>query len=251
MIGETFAQGNSLLHRLDPRGKLVAAALLALPLAFSHRIDTLLSGLALALCLVMLARLPVREVARRLLFANIFLLFFWLLLPFTYGEETSSLGPLPVNGEGLLLAARLTVRTNAIVMVFMALVATSSIVTLGHTLHNLAVPAKLVYLLLFTFRYIHVMETEYRKLHNAMLIRGFRPQTGMHTYRSYAHLIGMLLVRSSNRAQRVYEAMLCRGFHGRFHSLYRFSLTRMDILFGMFVLLALTMLVYLEWLKWI
>jgi cobalt/nickel transport system permease protein len=251
MIGETFAHGKSLLHRLDPRGKLLAAALLVFPLAFCHRAGTILSALALALCLVLLARLPGREVARRLLFANIFLLFFWLLLPFTYGEQTSSLGPLPINGEGLLFAARLTVKTNAIVMVFMALVATSSIVTLGHALHSLSVPAKLVYLLLFTFRYIHVMETEYRKLHNAMLIRGFRPQTDMHTYRSYAYLIGMLLVRSSNRAQRVSEAMLCRGFHGRFHSLYRFSLTRTDVLFGVLVLLAVTMLVYLEWLKWI
>jgi cobalt/nickel transport system permease protein len=251
MIGEPFAQGKSLLHRLDPRGKLLAAVLLAFPLAFCHRFGALLSGLALALLLVLLAGLPGREVARRLLFANLFLVFFWLLLPFTYGGQSFSLGPLPVSGEGLLLAARLTVKANAIVMIFLALVATSSLVTMGHALHSLAVPAKLVYLLLFTYRYVHVMETEFRKLHNSMLIRGFRPRTNLHTYRSYAYLVGMLLVRSSNRAQRVYEAMLCRGFHGRFHSLYRFSLTRADVLFWMLVLLAVTMLVYLEWLKWI
>jgi cobalt/nickel transport system permease protein len=248
MIGETLAHGTSLLHRLDPRGKLVAALLFALPMALADRFAAIGSGLALALGLVLLAGLPPREVARRLLFVNLFLLFFWLLLPFTYGQPAST-GTFGFGREGLLLATRLTLKANGIMLVFTALVATSPVVTLGHALHSLAVPDKLVYLLLFTFRYIHVLDTEYRRLHNSMLIRGFRPRTNVHTYRSYAYLIGMLLVRSSNRAQRVHEAMLCRGFQGRFHSLYRFAFARRDGFFLSFMLLATSLLIYLEWLR--
>jgi cobalt/nickel transport system permease protein len=246
MISETLAHGDSLLHRLDPRGKLMAAALLVLPLALAHRFATIGSGLALSLGLVLLAGLPVREVARRLLLVNLFLLFFWLLLPFTYGEPGSP-GTFAVSREGLLLAARLTMKANGITLAFMALVATSPVVTLGHALHSLAVPDKLVVLLLFTFRYVHVLDTEYRRLYNSMLIRGFRPSTNLHTYRSYAYLIGMLLVRSANRAQRVHEAMLCRGFQGRFHSLYRFAFARRDLFFLFFMLLATGLLIDLEW----
>jgi cobalt/nickel transport system permease protein len=247
MIGESFAQGKTLLHQLDPRGKLLAAALISFSLAFSEDVAIVSGGLVIAFGLLLLAKPAGREVVRRLVFANYFLLFFWLFLPLTYGERIWPLGVIPVRIDGLLLALLLTLKANAILLIFMTLVGTSSIVTTGHALHNLGVPAKLVHLLLFTFRYVHVLETEFARLHNAMLIRGFRPRTDLHTYRSYAYLIGMLLVRSSNRAQRVYEAMLCRGFHGRFHSLYHFSFTRKDGMFAFLVLLLVTMMGYLEW----
>ena len=47
----------------------------------------------------------------------------------------------------------------------------------------------------------------------------------MHTYRTYAYLLGMLFVRASERSARVHQAMKCRGFDGRFHSLDRFDAT--------------------------
>lgn len=124
------------------------------------------------------------------------------------------MGPLVATVEGVGLAARITLKANAILLVFIALVATMPVATLGHALHRLAVPDKLVHLLLFTYRYIHVMEKEYKRLHNAAVIRGFRPRTDRHTYKTYAYLVGMLLVRSLARAERVYDAMLCRGFQG-------------------------------------
>ena len=49
-----------------------------------------------------------------------------------------------------------------------------------------------------------------------MRARGFRPRTSRHTWRSYGNLMGMLLVRALERAQRVEEAMLCRGYNGAF-----------------------------------
>ena len=61
-----------------------------------------------------------------------------------------------------------------------------------------------------------------------MKIRGFQPRTNLHTYRSYAYLAGMLLVRSYDRGENVFQAMLCRGFHGVFYSLKTFSWRRQD-----------------------
>jgi cobalt/nickel transport system permease protein len=69
----------------------------------------------------------------------------------------------------------------------------------------------------------------------------------MHTYKTYAYLVGMLLVRSSDRAERVRNAMLCRGFSGRFYSLRRFSLKTVDVI-SLAVMLAFTFaLGVLEW----
>ena len=95
----------------------------------------------------------------------------------------------------------------------------------------------------------HLMETneEFRRLVQAMKIRGFQPRTNLHTYRSYAYLAAMLLVRSYDRADRVFQAMLCRGFHGTFYSLRIFSWQRRDWWFLGTSMPALAVLLYLEW----
>jgi cobalt/nickel transport system permease protein len=49
----------------------------------------------------------------------------------------------------------------------------------------------------------------------------------------------MLLVRTLERAERVHQAMLCRGFQGTFHSLAIFSVRREDWLFAFLMLLAM------------
>jgi cobalt/nickel transport system permease protein len=82
-----------------------------------------------------------------------------------------------------------------------------------------------------------------------MKIRGFKPRTNLHTYRSYAYLAAMLLVRSFDRAERVFQAMLCRGFNGTFYSLRTFSWERRDRIFLAASLLVLAGLLYLEWLR--
>ena len=80
----------------------------------------------------------------------------------------------------------------------------------------LHVPEPIVRLFALTVRYLALIRDEARRLNDAMRARGFRPGSNRHTWRSYGNLIGMLLVRALHRAQRVEEAMLCRGFSGRF-----------------------------------
>ncbi|MCK7503788.1 MAG: energy-coupling factor transporter transmembrane protein EcfT [Desulfobacterales bacterium] len=65
--------------------------------------------------------------------------------------------------EGVELAAQITLKSNAIVLAFMALVATMPLATAGHALHRLRVPDKIVHLLLMTYRYIFVLEQEYQR----------------------------------------------------------------------------------------
>ena len=82
---------------------------------------------------------------------------------------------------------------------------------LGHALGHLHVPRKLAHLLLFTVRYLDVLDREYRRLRAAMKVRSFRPRMSLHTYRAYGYLVGMLLVRSFDRSERMLAAMKCRG----------------------------------------
>lgn len=247
-IEEPFSEGASLAHRLDPRGKIVVAGLFAVLMAVSQSYAATLAGLALALIWLALARLPLKKVLARLLVVNSFIFFLWIVLPLTYpGEGVWRFGPLAATRQGLVFTGLITLKSNAIIIGLIALVATVPVVTLGQAMHSLRLPDKLCHLLLFTYRYLYVFEQEFRRLVLAMKIRGFRPGTNLHTYRSYAYLAAMLLVRSYDRADRVFQAMLCRGFHGTFYSLRTFSWQRRDWLFWAISLPALATLLYLEW----
>ena len=249
MMNQPFAMGASPLHRLDPRFKIVAATFLTLIVAILTRFSALWVALIVSVGLVFIARLNLIELGKRLLLINTFVLFLWLVLPLTVpGKALWQMGPLVLTREGLILAARLTIKSNAIVLAFIALVATQPIATVGQALGSLRVPNKLVQLLLLTYRYVFVIEQEYRRLSRAAIMRGFLPKTNLHTYKTYAYMVGILFVRAGLRAERVHQAMRCRGFNGRFHTLHHFNESRQEHLWSLVFVAALFIIGGLEWL---
>ncbi len=248
MMDEPFANGASIIHRIDPRFRVVAATGFAFVVALSHGFAALAAAAGVSVGLVLLARLHPGRLARRLLVVNGFIALFWIMLPLTYGgDRVYPIGPINLSVEGTLLAAKLTVKSNAILLALIALLASQSFATLGQALHRLRAPEKLVFLLMLTYRYVFVIEQEYQKIHRAVKIRGFQPATSLHAYKTFAYVIGMLFVRASNRADRVYRAMQCRGFTGRFYSLAEFPASFANWIFLGAVTVAVAGIICLEW----
>ncbi len=245
---DVLVAGPSAVTAIDPRARIVAAVAFAGVVAVLHDLAALGLGLGVAVVLATAGRLRVRAAAMRLAPLNLFMLLLAVLLPLsTAGETVWCVGPIGFSREGLLLAAEVAIKGNAILLALLALVGTMELATLGHALDHLYVPEKLAHLLLFTVRYVEVMERQYRQLRAAMKVRGFRPGPDRHTLRSYGHLIGMLLVRSFDRSERVLAAMKCRGFRGQFWLLDHFHYHGRDAVFGAGWLAVLAALVVMEW----
>ncbi|MCD6305553.1 MAG: cobalt ECF transporter T component CbiQ [Deltaproteobacteria bacterium] len=248
MIREPFVNEASPFQRLDPRLRILMATAFAFVMALSDRFSALVPGIVASIILIGFSGLQVRNVLKRLMLVNGFILFLWLVVPVTFpGAPLFDLGPLTATREGVLVSARIAIKCNAILLSFIALVAVSPVATLGAALARMGIPEKIVFLLLMSYRYIFVMETEYQRLARSAAVRGFRPSTSIHTYRTFAYLIGMLFVRASARAERVYMAMLCRGFSGRFHCMQEFSFSRKDGIWAGCMTIALFGLGILEW----
>jgi cobalt/nickel transport system permease protein len=208
------------LTRREPRLRVMLAFAFALLTVSLQRFVPLAMALVLACSLALSAGLAPRLLLRRLLALEGFMGVLLILLPFNVpGETLLQLGPFGASREGLLQSLAILLKANAVVLALLALVGTLEPVTLGHALARLRVPDKLVHLLLFTVRYLGVLHEEYRRLRQAMRTRGFRARSDLHTWRSLGWLMGMLLVRSLERAQRIVAAMKCRGFNGRFYLL--------------------------------
>lgn len=248
MLNEPFAIGNSIIHRIDPRFKVVAAVLFSIVVAVSYRFPTLLTALGAAAVLTLAARLKLTAVAARLAVVIGFLCLLWVLLPLTFGGDALvRLGPLTLSRPGVILAAQVSLKSLAIMLAFIALITTMNFTTLGHALDRLHLSGKFVHLLLMTYRYIFVIEQEYQRMVRAAKIRGFRPGTNLHTYQTLAYFVAMLFVRAAARADRVYRAMRCRGFNGRLYCLADFPPRPANWVFAALMALSVFALTFLEW----
>lgn len=228
-------RSNALLARADPRCVIAAVLLWSFLLALVQQMDAALAGLAGSCILICLSGLAPKPIAARMGAVNFFILFLWLFLPFSFsspGETIAVFGPLEATREGVDLACLLTVKGNAVALGAMAFLGTSSVHRLAAAAARMGAPEKMLALFALMFRYVQVLGQEHARLRLAMRARGFRPCMSMHSYRSYANLVGMLLVRSLERAERIHAAMRCRGYCGRFWLSGDFGCTGADWLLG-------------------
>ena len=66
-------------------------------------------------------------------------------------------------------------------------------------------------------------------MQRSMRVRGFAPRTNLATLRTMGAAFGMLFIHSFERTERVYEAMLSRGYQGRLPGEVRQPITRWDL----------------------
>ncbi len=237
MIEERFAMGSSLLHRTDPMVKIIGATALAVIIAISQSMAAILLGLVTGLVLALLARLRPRDLWPRLAAVNLFCLFLWVTLPLTGGGEAMGhIWSLPISHKGVMIALYITIKTNAILLILTALLATSPVHHIGRGMQRLGISTKLTLLLLTSYRYLNLIHQEFNRLRRAADLRCFDPKTNIHTYRTYSYLVGMTFVRSWERSRRVHNAMLMRGFNGTFPVLDTTTFRRRDL--SILVLLA-------------
>lgn len=248
MACEPFRAARSLIRCADARIKLLSAAGFSIVVACTKNLEAAVLALLTGICMVTLAGLPAGQLLSRAATVNLFILAIWCIIPFTTpGHAIINIWILNPSREGLMQALFITLRCNAILFVNLALLSTSSPFSLAYALLALRVHPKLVHLFLFSWRYLHVLDREYKRAQILLKIRGFDPGTDLHTYKTYAYLVGILLIKGYDRANRVYHAMLCRGFDGTFRSSHRLHLDSRDMVLGVTMFVLITMLAGMGW----
>jgi cobalt/nickel transport system permease protein len=243
-------QADSPIHRLDPRWKLAAVLLAVAGTAVVQTLPAAAGALLVALILLLISRLPARWYLTRVGTVGLFLGLFVLFLPFTvHGSEAETwrLGPLSVSLPGLLLALRLLAKATAILTLMLVLLATAPPEATFKAARALHVPGLLVQLAMLTIRYTFLFAGELARMRVALRVRGYRNRASRHSYRTIGHVAGTLLVRGYERAERVGQAMRCRGFDGRFRSVTEFRTTAADVLFFTILVSATAALVGWDW----
>ena len=196
---DRYSRLQSPVHRL-PAGLKLAAALAVVVVSVTAPIGSWLWFAAATLALLavaVLARLPLGSVARRLL----------LLEPFVLGVSLLALWQ-PAGG---LVFAALVVKSTVCLLTMILLSSTTPFAALLQVLRRLRTPAIFVTTLALLYRYLFLLVDESQRLTRARTSRTIVPSR-RRAWNLLGTGLGMLFVRSSERAERIYAAMLARGW---------------------------------------
>ena len=167
----------SSVRHTDPKTRFLAAALISFSVAFATGIPAAIAAVLLSLVLIALFRPNAKELKKRLLAANAFILFLWVFTPFTTpGTPVWSIGPLTATDAGVRLSLLVTLKCNAIIASLFSLTAGLTLSESAMALQKLGLPPKLVMLLLFTGRYIESFSQEYKRLRGRRAAPRLRPK---------------------------------------------------------------------------
>lgn len=155
-----------------------------------------------------------------------------VLLPlFVEGEVQWRLGPLVASRPGVNAGLRLAAVAGLCVAAVALVWASTRQELLLQGLRGVGLPSIFVNVLAFMLRYLEVLRPELHRLTDARTARtisGRRPDRLRHS----ANLIGVLFLRAHDRAERVADAMVARGYTGTLHTFHRPHFHARDLVVG-------------------
>lgn len=214
---DSYSSTNAPYQRLDARVKIIVTLAFVIIMAISVD-DRPLRVIPFSLFIVFIAaisRLSPMVLLRRTLPALPFFLFASLVLGFSKGGEAA---------VAAFLKAFLSVLSVII------LVSTTRFSNLLKGLEGLKVPQLLVSLISFVYRYLFIIADEYGHIKIARESRNFGGSKRWQ-WKTIGHSVGTLFLHSYERGDRVYSAMVARGYEGNIRTLGIQRIVRTDIIF--------------------
>ena len=218
---DTLAAGDSPLHRLDPRAKLITTLLFIVAVVSfnKYEVSALVPFFLYPIFLIFAGDLPTGYLVRKVLVVAPFALLVGVFNPLLDRQILFHLGSFGVSGGWVSFFSILT-RFALTVSAALALLSITGINSLCEALARFGVPRPFVVQLLFLNRYIFALTGEAERMSRARSLRSFGRKAM--SFRIFTQIVGHLLLRTMDRAERVYRAMLCRGFDGHIR-VVRFS----------------------------
>ena len=234
------------LHRLEPRAKLIGIGVLVITATLVHQLALLAALYLASVAMGIVSRVRLGSLARVWLAAPLFTA--GIVLPATLNlvspgaplatlwhfGEGAHLGPwrlpsaLTITAPGLLVAARLVLRTATCLSLVALLTASAPPAALLAALRGIGVPRVFVMVTAMMYRYLEVLVRSAHDLHLARLSRSIGPGQPRRERQWAAAGITALYRKTIALSQTVYLAMISRGYTGEARSLSPLPLAGRD-----------------------
>lgn len=223
-IGQYFP-GNSIVHKLDPRMKIILIFLLIVSIFICKNIAGLGAIILFSVILVLISKIPFKTVLKSIKpLVVIILLTAVLNIFYGKGDALVQLGKLKITADGVETAVFMAVRIITLVVISSLLTYTTSPTELTDALERLLKPLKLIKIdvhsiamtMTIALRFIPTLIEEIEKIMSAQKSRGADLESGslIHRAKALIPVLIPLFVSAFRRAGELAYAMECRCYHG-------------------------------------
>ena len=249
---DQYSEGNSLIHRLDPRTKLITtlAFILVVVLTPASQWPAFALYFVMVATLIIISRVPILYVLKRSLVIIPFVVLIAIFIPFFKGGEVAGsyniwFWEVTVTHSGIQVFLNILAKAWLSILSLILLTATTRFSHLLKGMEQLRLPRIMVMILSFMYRYIFVLVDEVMRMKQA---RDSRNLGGgrLRQIRTVGNMIGTLFIRSYERGERVYAAMMARGFDGQTRTLEKPGFGQRDLLFALALVLVLASAIVLN-----
>jgi len=234
---DKYSDGNSVIHRLDPRGKLLATLAFIAAVVLTPAASWLAYGLFFIIIAVpvLLSKVPLSYILRRSLVIIPFVLLVAVFIPFFKEGEVAATANLwgwhiSLTQSGLQLMGSILAKSWLSILSLILLTSTTGFPQMLKGMERLRTPGVMVMLLSFMYRYIFLLADEVMRMKQARDSRSFGGKR-LWQVKTAGNMIGTLFIRSYERGERVYASMVARGFDGHSRTLDNLQFRRTDAVF--------------------
>ncbi len=228
---DSLSYKDTFVHRLDPRVKLlVSFTFIFFVVSFpKYELPGLMPFFIYPVFLLAAGEIPLRIIAKKVLFVSPFAIFIGVFNPVFDTNVIFTLYGIPITG-GWISFLTIIVKFILTVSTVLLLIAVTSFPGLCEALERLKLPRVFVIQLLFLYRYLFVLFEDALRMSRAREARSFGKRG--REIKTFIKLISVLLLRTLERSEKIYQAMLSRGFRGEIKVPKRYKLGPQDILFA-------------------
>ncbi|WP_055668980.1 cobalt ECF transporter T component CbiQ [Desnuesiella massiliensis] len=218
------------IHNIHPLSKLLATMvyIIAIISFDKYEIERLLPFIFYPMIIFIIGEIPLKVILDRMLIASFFVIGIGIFNPILDKTIALVIFNVPIS-SGWISFISLILKSMLTIASALLLLATTGMENIALSLRMLKVPKIFVLQLLITYRYILVLMEEVATIYNAYTLRA-PGQKGIN-FKVWGSLAGQLLIRTFDRAQRVYQAMILRGFNGEYNTGFNNELSSRDYIY--------------------
>jgi len=218
------------VHKIDPRAKLITALFFILTVVSfgKYQISMLVPFIIFPIYLLTAGNIPVLYILKKVLYVSPFAVMIGIFNPLY--DSSIMIYPCGIGiSGGWISFISIMMRFTLTVSTALALIACTGFNNICFALNRLGAPKIFAVQLLFLYRYIFVLAEEAARMVRARNLRSFDGKG--RGIKSYGPLLGNLLLRTINRAERIHMAMVSRGFDGNIRIMNRYKSGYREFLF--------------------
>lgn len=210
---DELASRNGWLNRIHPLVKLITTiAYIAVVVSFNkYNLTGLLGMVIYLIVLFVVGEISIKQGLYRLRFVLPLVCLVGIANPFFDKKILMEIGNIQVSA-GVISMLTLMIKGIFSVLAAYLLVASTQIEKICYSLRIIKAPKVIVTTILLIYRYITVLLEEVHITIQSYKLRA-PSQKGIH-FKAWGSLVGLILLRSMDRAQSVYESMCLRGYDG-------------------------------------